>query len=260
MTFLKLYIVSVFQAWQMADTTVPHTKRGFFCNDPSLSLPYKDSTIPSRWLYVNVYGVPVLVRTFNFYFSSALNQLKLFQMWILELSLQGKEVRKKFMAVTLMAVRWFLHYFFAFMSLMVVMASMKNLAGTYRPFFFEVCKPDVLYDCKTGTYMSPYFQCTTLNHSDYFLFEAKRSFPSGHVVCSVFSCGVLMWYLHKRIYEFPYLLAFCHLVCFLWITVLSITRITDNWHHPIDVLGAFLVTLPFVFYVVRDQLNDFLLN
>ena len=46
----------------MADSNVPHTKRGFFCNDPALSLPFKRSSVRSKWLYINVYGVPVVVR------------------------------------------------------------------------------------------------------------------------------------------------------------------------------------------------------
>lgn len=149
-------------------------------------------------------------------------------------------------------LNWFLHYSFSFMSLMIVMASLKNLTGTFRPYFLDVCQPDLAQNCTTGSYISADFQCTNLNHSDYFLFEARRSFPSGHVVCSAFSCGVLMWYLQKRLTKIPLLLAFTHLVCVLWVMICSVTRITDNWHHPVDVLGGYIITLPFVIYLVSE--------
>lgn len=172
---------------------------------------------------------------------------------MIELLLQGDDFSKNFKKVTLRAIKWFLYYFFAFMALMLVMASLKNLVGTFRPFFFDVCKPDLAANCTTGTYISSDFQCTNLDHSDYLLFEVRRSFPSGHVVCSVFSCGVLMWYLQKRISKLPLLLAFMHIVCIVWIMICSVTRITDNWHHLIDVIGGLVLTLPFVFYVVSKK-------
>lgn len=39
----------------------PVTERGFFCDDLSLMLPYKTSTIPNSFLIVNIFSAPALV-------------------------------------------------------------------------------------------------------------------------------------------------------------------------------------------------------
>lgn len=137
---------------------------------------------------------------------------------------------------------------------MIVMVTFKNLAGALRPFFFDVCKPDLAMNCTRGTFISDY-QCTNLEVNAYTIFETGRSFPSGHVVVSVYACGFLMWYLQRRIFKLPLLLSFLHIVCLLWIAICSVTRITDHWHHLIDVFGGFVLTLPFVFYVVSNKIS-----
>lgn len=130
------------------------------------------------------------------------------------------------------------------------MSTVKNLSGVHRPFFFDICKPDLAVNCTNGAYISSDFQCKNQDASEYVLSESTRSFPSGHVVSVVYSCCVFMWYLQIRISKFPLLLTFTHLLCFLWMAVCSITRISDNWHFVTDVLGAIIMTLPFVIYVV----------
>lgn len=51
----------VFVFWRIEDWIIPHTKRGFFCGDVSLSYPYKVASIPTEWLDISVYVVPILV-------------------------------------------------------------------------------------------------------------------------------------------------------------------------------------------------------
>lgn len=136
------------------------------------------------------------------------------------------------------------------------MATIKNLTGIQRPFFFEVCKPNLALNCTRGNYVSSEFECTNESVNEYMLSESTRSFPSGHVVSVVYSCGVLMWYLQVRTAKHRLLVSFLHLVCLLWIAVCSVTRITDNWHHVSDVLGGFLMTLPFIFYNVSRYFEE----
>lgn len=131
------------------------------------------------------------------------------------------------------------------------MSTVKNLSVVHRPFFFDVCKPDLAVNCTKDSYVSADFKCTNLEVSEYLLSESTRSFPSGHVVSAVYSCCVFMWYLQTRISKFPMLLIFVHIVCLLWMAVCCATRITDNWHHVSDVIGAILITIPFIFYTVR---------
>lgn len=41
-----------------------------------------------------------------------------------------------------------------------------------------------------------------------------------------------------------------HFVIILWSSFCCVTRISDNWHHPVDVIGAIILTIPFAFYSV----------
>jgi membrane-associated phospholipid phosphatase len=141
-------------------------------------------------------------------------------------------------------------YFFTFISLIILMSTVKNLSGVHRPFFFDICKPNLGLNCTQGSYVSSEFECTNTEANAYVVSESTRSFPSGHVVSVVYSCAVLMWYLQAKISKFPLVVTFLHLICILWMTVCSVSRITDNWHHVSDVLGGLILTLPFVVYNV----------
>lgn len=54
--------ISAFVAYHKVDDSVPHTKRGFFCGDPAISMPFKKSTVRGILLYWNLYTVPIAVR------------------------------------------------------------------------------------------------------------------------------------------------------------------------------------------------------
>lgn len=187
------------------------------------------------------------------------------QIWIIELALHASDIRKHVKSVTWQSLLWFKDYFFAFMCLMIFMASIKNLVGSHRPFFFQVCNPNLGLNCTLGSFVGQDYVCTNTETSSYMLFESSRSFPSGHVIVSVYSCFFLMWYLQTRLSKMSLTLALVHLLCSLWIVVCSVTRITDHWHHLSDVIGGLLLSLPFVFFAVSElaslnieRLNTFL--
>lgn len=174
----------------------------------------------------------------------------MFQIALIELLHQPGNIKKRFKATAMRSLKWCQFYFLAFFSLIVVMATLKNLTGVKRPFFFEICKPDLGINCTQGSYVSSDFKCTNENASAYMLSESMRSFPSGHVVSVVYPCVVFMWYLQTRISKLPNVVTFLHLICLVWMTVCCVTRVTDHWHHVTDVLGGIFLTLPFVFYNV----------
>lgn len=220
--------------WHYVDSTVPKVKRGFYCNDPSLSNPFLKSTVRGIWLHINFYAIPAIF-------------------WILEFILtRSLSFKEKFMKSTKLALKWLIFYFFTFISLIILMSTVKNLSGVQRPFFFAVCKPDLANNCTAGTFVSSKFECTNENISDYIISESMRSFPSGHVVSVAYSCLVFMWYMQKRISTPHLLVTSSHLICLLWIAYCSITRITDHWHHTSDVIGAMVMTIPFVIYCVSE--------
>lgn len=150
---------------------------------------------------------------------------------------------------------WFKYYFLTFIALIILMATIKNTSGVNRPFFFDICKPDLAVNCTLGTFVSADFKCTNSEVSDYILSESTRSFPSGHVVSVVYACCVFMWYMQTRISKLPLIMILIHLICLLWMAYCSVTRVTDNWHHVSDVVGGIVLTLPFVYYFVSGSVS-----
>ncbi|CAF4060839.1 unnamed protein product, partial [Rotaria magnacalcarata] len=93
-----------------------------------------------------------------------------------------------------------------------------------------------------------------------------QSFPSGHA--SIAFCGLifLALYIHKvwnyrNFGQFPYVM---ETFCFALAAYIGITRITDNRHHPTDVLagailGTFVAIIAFRYMVdafKRSILSD----
>lgn len=150
----------------------------------------------------------------------------------------------------LRSLEYFKFFFLTFISLIILMATIKNISAVKRPFFFDICKPDSAVNCTAGTFLSADFRCTNTEVTDFLLSESQRSFPSGHVVYVVYACGIFMWYLHARIAKFPIILTFVYVIILLWMAICCVTRVTDHWHNVEDVLGAVVITLPFVFYSV----------
>lgn len=111
--------------------------------------------------------------------------------------------------------------------------------------------PDKAINCTEGTIINSY-TCTNTEYSAYVISESQRSFPSGHAYSVFFSSVFLICYIQARFREMPskLLVVFVNSIILLWTSFCCITRITDNWHHPVDVIGACLITLPFVVYTV----------
>lgn len=151
---------------------------------------------------------------------------------------------------------WFKYYFVCFISLVIVSSTIKNLFGSLRPFFFDVCKPDGASNCTAGSIIERY-NCTNTEMSPYVVFESQRSFPSGHTYSVTYSSFVLIYYIQTRLREMPSKLfvVLMYLIILLWTSFCCVTRISDNWHHPIDVIGAIILTLPFSYYSVSNYIN-----
>lgn len=151
---------------------------------------------------------------------------------------------------------WFKNYYFGFMTSTILMMTLKNLAGVYRPNFIALCNPAV--NCTKDEYIDAGFHC--VNISDDVLAEMRKSFTSGHVVLSVYGTVYLMWYLHTRLAKFPLLLGFVNTILLSWLVVCSVTRVTDHWHHTADVLMGLLIALSFNIFVCFVLCKNFKLQ
>lgn len=162
-----------------------------------------------------------------------------------------KEIKKRFIATTLRSLKWFIYYYVVFMILMTFNTLLKNLVGSLRPIFFQMCQPDIAANCSIGQFISNY-KCTNPLASEFTLFEIGRSFPSGHATASVYITFFFMSYLQARFSNFPVTLSAIHFVCSIWVVVCCVSRITEHYHHVGDVIAGVILAIPFLFYSVSN--------
>ncbi|CAF1011448.1 unnamed protein product [Rotaria sordida] len=148
----------------------------------------------------------------------------------------------------------------------------KVSAGRLRPHFIPSCFEKYTYKefCTDANQWIVNYTC--IGESSIVVkekdgaYDIRQSFPSGHA--STAFCGLifLALYIHKvwnyrNIGLFPYVI---EMICFAAASYIGITRITDNRHHPTDVLsGAILGTIMAAIafrYVVRSFKRSVLMD
>lgn len=209
-------------------------RRGFFCQDPKLSLPLKKSTIPDSSMFIFGFGVPILI-------------------WIIEITqIEIKTFWKSLMNASILAFKYFFYYSYICFSMLIIVDIIKNLSGVQRPYFFNVCIPDLAESCIKGSFVDSNYTCQNENVSSKLILESEKSFPSGHASVAVYSCIFFMWYMKMKFNKHKILLCFVNLICLIWIAICCVTRVTDNWHHTSDVIAGMIIAIPFVIYSVSE--------
>ncbi|XP_061744567.1 phospholipid phosphatase 3 isoform X2 [Nerophis ophidion] len=212
-------------------------QRGFYCGDPDLEYPYKNSTVPSSVLTSVGLTLPAVSIVIGE--SYRIHQLH--------------EGTKSFVGNPYVAALYKQIGVFIFGC--AVSQSFTDIAkvsvGRMRPHFLDVCKPDFsAINCSLG-YIMEY----TCSGKDSDVQEARKSFFSGHASFSMYSMLYLALYLQSR---FTWrgarllrpLLQFTLLMMAFYT---GLSRVSDHKHHPTDVLAGFvqgaLVACCIVFYV-----------
>lgn len=203
--------------------------RGFFCDDSSISYPYKHDTI-SWELCLAIGGcVPLLLIV------------------VLELILKKYFDEERFISIKqslLLYVATFVAGFF-FEHMFVEIA--KFNIGRLRPNFLDVCRPyfqigDHPFDCQNTTNPSGYvgsYECVTDDYK-----ESLLSFPSGHTSLIVYGMVFATGYLQIRMPQVPVsflMKPFLQLGLLLIAWYISLSRVSDNKHHWSDVLAGGLI-------------------
>lgn len=229
--------------WKYLRYDIYPKRTGFICQDPNLSYPYRNSTIADKWLFIIGFGVPILV-------------------WILEFFLtKSSDLKKKFKKSSFLAWKWIFYFAYIIFSMDCLIEIIKNFAGVHRPYFFDVCNPDLAVNCTKGTYVNSDYECQNKNLQKMLLSHSEKSFPSGHASSTTFSCLYFMWYIHMRLSKSKILRSFVNLICLIWIAVCCTSRVTDYWHRAIDIIAGIIIAIPFAFYLVSrnskkiDELN-----
>ncbi|XP_061894425.1 phospholipid phosphatase 3-like [Entelurus aequoreus] len=212
-------------------------QRGFYCGDPDLEYPYKNSTVPSSVLTAVGLTLPAVSIVIGE--SYRIHQLH--------------EGTKSFVGNPYVAALYKQIGVFIFGC--AVSQSFTDIAkvsvGRMRPHFLDVCKPDFsAINCSLG-YITEY----TCSGKDSDVQEARKSFFSGHASFSMYAMLYLALYLQSR---FTWrgarllrpLLQFTLLMMAFYT---GLSRVSDHKHHPTDVLAGFvqgaLVACCIVFYV-----------
>ncbi|XP_014861699.1 PREDICTED: lipid phosphate phosphohydrolase 3 isoform X1 [Poecilia mexicana] len=234
--FCLFIVILVGMLLEKSSVWVPY-QRGFFCDDQSITLPYKNSSVPTSVLTATAISLPVfsiiIGESFRIFFMS--------------------EGTKSFVGNPYFAAFYKQIGLFAFGC--AISLSFTNIAkvsiGRLRPSFIDVCKPDFsTINCSLG-YITEY-KCQGPESQ---VQEARKSFFSGHASFSMYTMLYLVFYLQSRLtWKGARLLR--PLIQFTLIMMsfyTGLTRVSDHKHHPSDVLAGFfqgaLVAVCVVFFV-----------
>ncbi|XP_059177678.1 phospholipid phosphatase 1-like [Physella acuta] len=201
---------------------------GFFCDDPSISLPYRPDTVSQAWLMVGCFGGPLLVFSITETIRAAL------------MARQSQRMRTEIFS----CVKSYAIFLFGFAVTCIFTDTIKYSVGRLRPHFLDLCKPDFgKFNCTsehgTPRYVLDY-ECTNTGVSDKLMTDSRMSFPSGHASTSVYSAIFVVLYLQMRMQ-----LKISHLLrpvlqmgILIPATLCCVSRVTDHKHFATDVLAG----------------------
>jgi len=252
--------------------------RGFFCDDQNLKHPYLPQTVPIVqcvliWAAVSTFFI-VTVETLRSWAEAqaGTRRCKPFP-----------NNRTPWIACEL--YRHFGYFTLGALTTLLFTELSKYSIGRLRPHFLTLCKPNLSPELCEDPVGSGYQRfvtesedeiCQGLINGDVTkkqLHEARLSFLSGHSSFS-FYCGMfLIVYLQARLSNFPRhqstwvsiiyrtlkvlrpFIQFAMIILSFWI---SLTRISDYFHHPMDVLTGAVVGMCFAIItlmVIADVFN-----
>ena len=207
--------------------------RGFYCNDESISYPFKESTVTSTMLYIIGIVLPITV-------------MILTEICIHRLS--AGHAARTFMGRTIPSWVWNSYkvigvFGFGAATSQLTTDIAKYTIGRLRPHFMDVCQPNI--DCSLPENQHKYFEnfhCTA-NAGTRKEKESRLSFPSGHSSFSAYTMLFLACYLQSRMtFKGSKLLRHAlQYICLMlsWSTAMS--RISNYKHHWSDVLSGLLI-------------------
>ncbi|KAI5640165.1 PAP2 superfamily domain-containing protein [Phthorimaea operculella] len=224
---------------------IPSHKRGFYCNDPGLSLPFKGDTVSTAALLSSIFLLPLpvlLLSEWVFLNPDYLQRPRVLQaayntLWLYRS--YGCGLLLNFCAVEVM----------------------KIIVGASRPCFFAICQPDTARTCQGTEYVES-FQCTpNTGFSDWKQRDSYRSFFSGHSSLS-FHCALFTaWYLQRRVFSWRhrvvFLVPFLQACLIAYASLCALSRVTDNMHHWWDVATGVAVGIASATYSATVLCSNF---
>lgn len=163
------------------------------------------------------------------------------------------------MSCFIKSLKTFLFYYLFFCLLFIVLAVTKSLYGAQRPIFLNLCKPSIK-DCEIGTLVTNY-NCTNPQLSERSQRDISTSFPSGHASLAAYFAVFFAVFLHNKFNsassEFKVWVPCAQTLLLIYALYCSVTRITDHYHHPRDVIFGIIFGASFAVYNVTINLIQF---
>lgn len=247
-----LTISALFAVQQILTSSLvkPNEQTGFYCNDFSVNLEFKKSTVTNLHLIIisSVFPIVSLLFIELLRSCSILRNNRNSKLINYSVSFGSRKIIKVPEQIgNLYANIGYFLFGLLFTNLITNVG--KLTIGRLRPNFLSVCQPNVsnLYTsdlCRTKTYLIPNidFRCLQPNPKD--VLDSRKSFPSGHSSLSFFSMVYLALFLGsvwqcRTLGKLLSRTIQLGLVTFAFFVALS--RVTDNKHHPTDVLAGSLI-------------------
>ena len=217
---------------------IPSHKIGFFCNDKSISYPRKEETISTEMLIIINAIVSITIIVIYEHATTFENDVltiysKRHQHWLPRLCAANHLWPIRATKVSLLLV-WYI------MANGILTDVIKITVGSLRPHFMAVCNPNITCSIGEMQYNSEYTcQEATPTEENY----ARMSFPSGHASMSATVMGFIVVYVQYRCKSpkgFILLKPIMHITMVILATWISMTRVSDYYHHLIDVICGFL--------------------
>jgi phosphatidate phosphatase len=257
--------------------TFPPYHRGFFCDDQNLKHPYLPQTVPIVtcvlvWAFISVTLI-ILVETLRTWAEKGCKP---------DTPIAGSKT--PWIAFEL--YRHFGYFTLGALTCLLFTEMAKYTIGRLRPHFLTICQPDLTEALCKDQFLYPKFVtereeviCKGLkenggNYTKKQLNEARLSFLSGHSSFSFYCAMFVIVYLQARLTNFPAnctstpvrimyrtlkvlrpFIQFSLIILAFWI---SLTRISDYFHHPMDVATGALVGIVFAvitLIVIADLFN-----
>nr|XP_014100714.1 putative phosphatidate phosphatase [Bactrocera oleae] len=237
---------------------LPTTRRGFFCSDASLRYPYTASLLNRVHITIAVIALPAAI------------------MLVVEMLWAAVRAARKSETNTTMkraGVQQFVFvgvniptfvsecykivgiYFFGLALVLIAARATKNFVGRLRPYFFDVCQPQLLETLGGGLACerldAPYAQNVTMGYiEDYECYElaasgellamARQSFPSSYTATVVYAMCFIVFYLQARLATRALLVlkTLLQFGCLILAALVAIERFYTHQNHSTDLLAG----------------------
>eukprot|EP00093_Oithona_nana_P013067 13067.XXX_630006_631277_1 [CDS] Oithona nana genome sequencing. len=224
----------------------PWPQSGIYCDDASIRFKYQGDSVPTLYLILGLLIPPLCL---------------IFITEALHLSICGNQPLRKAWTI---CRRYYGCLISGMLFSTLLNEILKTLVAEPRPHFLDTCKPLSLNCSGPGSFVSyAQIECSQSNSArngvPRALYDAMKSFPSGHAQLSTHCAVFVILYVQNRIGThfsslWKHLLQMVFLVFAL---VCSISRIVDKRHHWWDVLAGMLIGAVFAFVTVKWNTSNF---